>query len=60
MIDVQDLSKHFQLRKRHEGRLAALRDFTTRETRTVRAVDEVSFGVAQGRNRRLLRPEWSG
>ena len=60
MIDVQDLSKHFQIRKRHEGRFAALRDFTTRETRTIKAVDEVSFKVARGEIVGYLGPNGAG
>ena len=60
MIDVQSLSKHFQVRKRHEGRLAALRDFTTRETRTIKAVDEVSFRVARGETVGYLGPNGAG
>ncbi len=60
MIEVQDLSKHFRVRKRHEGRFATLRDFTTRETRTIKAVDEVSFGVARGEVVGYLGPNGAG
>lgn len=60
MIDVQDLSKHFQVRKRHEGRMATLRDFVTRETRTVRAVDAISFNVAKGEVVGYLGPNGAG
>jgi len=60
MIDVQELSKHFQVRKRHEGRMAILRDFVTRETRTIKAVDTVSFKVAKGEVVGYLGPNGAG
>ncbi len=60
MIDVKDLSKHFQARKRHEGRMAVLRDFVTRETRTIKAVDAISFKVAKGEVVGYLGPNGAG
>ncbi len=60
MIDVRGLSKHFQVRKRHQGRLAALRDFVTRETHTVKAVDDLSFKVDRGEIVGYLGPNGAG
>lgn len=60
MIEVRGLSKHFRVRKRHEGRWAALRDFVARETRTVRAVDDLSFSVAKGEVVGYLGPNGAG
>ncbi len=60
MIEVRHLSKHFQLRTRHEGRFAALRDFVTRNTRTLKAVDDLSFTVYRGEVVGYLGPNGAG
>ena len=60
MIEVTALSKHFRVRKRHEGRWAGLRDFVSRDTHTVKAVDSVSFKVARGEVVGYLGPNGAG
>ncbi len=60
MIEVTALSKHFYIRKRHEGRWAGLRDFVSRESHLVRAVDGISFKVAKGEVVGYLGPNGAG
>ncbi len=60
MIEVTALSKHFRVRKRHEGRWAGLRDFVSRESHLVRAVDGISFKVAKGEVVGYLGPNGAG
>ncbi len=60
MIHVRKLSKHFKIRKHHEGRLAALKNLTTRETTLVKAVDDISFDVAAGEIVGYLGPNGAG
>jgi ABC-2 type transport system ATP-binding protein len=60
MIEVAALSKYFRVRKRHEGRWAGLRDFVSRESHLVRAVDGISFKVAKGEVVGYLGPNGAG
>jgi len=60
IINVEKLSKHFRVRKHHRGRLAALRNLTTRQYLTVRAVDEISFKINPGELVGYLGPNGAG
>ncbi|HKJ26813.1 MAG TPA: ATP-binding cassette domain-containing protein [Anaerolineales bacterium] len=60
IIRVNKLSKHFKVRKHHRGRLAALRNLTTRQYRTVKAVDEISFELMPGELVGYLGPNGAG
>lgn len=48
MIEVERLSKHYQIHEKEPGLLGSVRAFVRRRTRTVKAVDEVSFTIAPG------------
>ncbi|PYE55713.1 ABC transporter ATP-binding protein [Deinococcus yavapaiensis] len=60
MIEVEHLSKHFTVPKRHGGRLGALRTFLSREHDVVRAVSDVSFKVERGEIVGYLGPNGAG
>ncbi len=60
MITAEHLSKNFQVRKHHQGTLATLRNFLTRDTRTIKAVDDVSFSIAKGEVVGYLGPNGAG
>ena len=60
MIDVRDLAKHYQVHKRPPGLRAALRSLVARRTETVRAVDGLSFSVAEGERIGFLGPNGAG
>jgi ABC-2 type transport system ATP-binding protein len=48
IIQATELQKHFSVRKHFSGRFGSLRGFFSRESRQVRAVDGISFGVEPG------------
>ena len=60
IIRVNSLCKYFRVRKHHRGRLAALRNLTTREYRTVKAVDNISFEIMPGELIGYLGPNGAG
>ena len=47
-IELEQVCKSFTLRKRQKGWLGAVRGAFTRDTQTIRAVDNVSFTVDEG------------
>lgn len=60
IISVEGLSKTFQVRKHHKGAMAVLRNFLTRDTRAIHAVDNVSFSVNKGEVVGYLGPNGAG
>jgi ABC-2 type transport system ATP-binding protein len=60
MIQVDNLHKEFRVYRHHRGGLGALRNLVTREFRTVRAVDGISFHVGRGELVGYLGPNGAG
>jgi ABC-2 type transport system ATP-binding protein len=60
VIDVRDLSKHYQVHRRPPGLGAALRSVFRRRYDTVRAVDGISFSVGEGERVGFLGPNGAG
>jgi ABC-2 type transport system ATP-binding protein len=60
LIQVTDLHKEFRVYRHHRGALGALRNLFTREHRTVRAVDGVTFGIQAGELVGYLGPNGAG
>jgi ABC-2 type transport system ATP-binding protein len=59
-IEVDNLSKTFQVPEREAGLLAAMRSVVRRKFKEVKAVDRVSFSVAQGEIVGFLGPNGAG
>ena len=59
-IQVTHLVKHFQIHRKNPGLANTLRGLFRREYETVRAVDDVSFSVAQGEIVGFLGPNGAG
>jgi ABC-2 type transport system ATP-binding protein len=60
LIHVEKLSKTFQVRLPQRGRLAALRNLFSRQSRLVKAVDAVSFAIRPGELVGYLGPNGAG
>ena len=60
LIEVKKLQKTFKVRRHHTGRLAALRNFTTRDYQLVKAVDGLSFTMEPGELVGYLGPNGAG
>ncbi|MFK7987523.1 MAG: ATP-binding cassette domain-containing protein [Sandaracinaceae bacterium] len=59
-IEVRDLAKHFQVHERKPGLWSSLRSVFSRPEKTVRAVDGVSFEIAEGERVGFLGPNGAG
>lgn len=60
IIHVSNLSKHFKVQKHHRGFLGALRNLTTRQYKSIRAVDNISFEIQTGELVGYLGPNGAG
>src|SRR4029078_11470956 len=60
MIDVRTLSKSYRVHKRAPGIVAALRSVLKRRYETVKAVEDLSFQIAEGERVGFLGPNGAG
>jgi ABC-2 type transport system ATP-binding protein len=60
MIDVRDLSKNYRVHRRAPGLGAALRSVLRRKYEVVKAVEELSFQIAEGERVGFLGPNGAG
>jgi ABC-2 type transport system ATP-binding protein len=60
MIEVRNLSKSYRVHKRAPGVVAALRSVLKRRYETVKAVDDLSFQIADGERVGFLGPNGAG
>ena len=60
LIDVRNLSKSYRVHKRPPGLGAALRSVLRRKYETVKAVDDLSFQIAEGERVGFLGPNGAG
>ncbi len=60
IIQVNDLSKHYTVHEKEPGFVGSLRSFVRRVSKTVRAVDGVTFGIGAGEMVGFLGPNGAG
>ena len=60
MIEVRNLSKSYRVHKRAPGIAAALRSVLKRRYETVKAVEDLSFQIAEGERVGFLGPNGAG
>jgi ABC-2 type transport system ATP-binding protein len=60
MIIVENLCKYFEIRNHHKSSLGVLQNFFKRDSRTLKAVDDISFGITKGEMIGYLGPNGAG
>jgi ABC-2 type transport system ATP-binding protein len=60
LIQVKQLTKHYQVHEKEPGLAGSLRSFVARKYRTVKAVDGVTFDIAAGEMVGFLGPNGAG
>ena len=60
IINVLELSKHFKVYKHHRGTFGAVRNLFSRQYRTVKAVDKISFSIQPGELIGYIGPNGAG
>ncbi len=60
IIQVQDLAKHYTVHEKEPGFRGSLRSFVRRQSKTVRAVDGVTFRIGAGEMVGFLGPNGAG
>ncbi len=60
IIRVEHLNKHFSVAERADGMMGALRNAVVRRTKTIRAVDDLTFEIQRGELVGYLGPNGAG
>ena len=59
-ITVQNLTKHFKIKVRDKGLVNAIKAFVKPKYRTIKAVDDISFGIKKGEILGFIGPNGAG
>ena len=59
-ITVENLTKHFKIKVRDKGLVNAIKSFVKPKYRTIKAVDNISFGIKKGEILGFIGPNGAG